>query len=84
MLPSLKGKADDRSTGNFLKLDNDISLSKSGLKVETVFFDTSTGGARSKNLFTFIFGKVMEWRAKNWVKNFVKKINTTCRVLIYF
>jgi len=73
MLPSLKGKADDRSTGNFLKLDNDISLSKSGLKVETVFFDTSTGGARSKNLFTFIFGKVMEWRAKNWVKNFVEK-----------
>jgi hypothetical protein len=73
MLPSLNKKADDRATGDFLKLDNDVSLSKSGLKVETILFDKSTNQSRSKNIFTLIFGKVMEWRAKNWVKNFVEK-----------
>ena len=73
MLPSLNRKADDRATGDFLKLDNDVSLSKSGLKVETILFDKSTNQSRSKNIFTVIFGKVMEWRAKSWVKNFVEK-----------
>lgn len=73
MLPFLKGRADDCVTGDFLKLDNDVSLSKSGLKVETVFFDKSTGGIRSKNLFTVIFGRLMEWRAKNWIRNYVEK-----------
>jgi hypothetical protein len=73
MLPSLNRKADDRATGDFLKLDSDVSLSKSGLKVDTILFDKSTNQSRSKNIFTLIFGKVMEWRAKNWVKNFVEK-----------
>jgi hypothetical protein len=73
MLPSLNRKADDRATGDFLKLDNDVSLSKSGLKVDTILFEKSTNQSRSRNIFTLIFGKVMEWRAKNWVKNFVEK-----------
>jgi hypothetical protein len=73
MLPSLNRKTDDRATGDFLKLDNDVSLSKSGLKVETILFDKSTNQSRSRNIFTLIFGKVMEWRAKSWVKNFVEK-----------
>ena len=73
MLPFLKGRTDDYVTGDFLKLDNDVSLSKSGLKVETVFFDKSTGGVRSKNLLTVIFGRLMEWRAKNWIRKYVEK-----------
>jgi hypothetical protein len=73
MLPSLKRREDDRASVDFLKLNNDISFSKSGLKVDTVLFDKSTNKSRSKNIFTLIFGKVMEWRAKNWIKNFVEK-----------
>ena len=73
MLPSLNRKVDERATGDFLKLDNDVSLSKSGLKVKTILFDKSTNRLRSENIFTLIFGKVMEWRAKSWVKNFVEK-----------
>lgn len=73
MLPSLKRREDGRASDDFLKLDNDISLSKSGIKVDTVIFDKSTNQSRSKNILTLIFGKLMEWRAKNWVKNFVEK-----------
>ena len=73
MLPSLNRKVDERATGDFLKLDNDVFLSKSGLKVKTILFDKSTNRLRSENIFTLIFGKVMEWRAKSWVKNFVEK-----------
>lgn len=73
MLPYFSARADSRTTDDFLKIDNDFVLSKSGLKVETILFDRSTNGSRSKNLLTFIFGRVMEWRAKNWIKNYVEK-----------
>ncbi len=56
-----------------LKLDNDFSLSRKGLKVDTVLFDAATDKARSNSIFARIFGKLMEWRAKGWVRDYVIK-----------
>jgi hypothetical protein len=62
-----------RPDGELLKLDIDFSISREGLRVDTVLFDASTDKARSNSIFTRIFGKLMELRAKSWVGEYVKK-----------
>lgn len=63
----------NQSAGELLKLDIDFSLSREGLKVATVLFDSSTDEVRSNSVFTRVFGKLMEWRAKYWVREYVTK-----------
>jgi hypothetical protein len=62
-----------RPDGELLKLDIDFSISSKGLRVDAVLFDASTDKARSNSIFTRIFGKLMELRAKSWVGEYVKK-----------
>ena len=62
-----------RPDGELLKLDFDFSMSREGLRVDTVLFDASTDKARSSSIFTRIFGKLMELRAKSWVGEYVQK-----------
>lgn len=62
-----------RDDGELLMLDIDFSISRKGLRVDTVLFDASTDRARSNSIFTRIFGKLMELRAKSWVGTYVQK-----------
>ena len=73
-----------RPDGELLKLDIDFSISSKGLRVDAVLFDASTDKARSNSIFTRIFGKLMELRAKSWVGEYVKKIRCICRDRIIF
>ena len=73
MINSAGPKSESQMRCEFLKLDNDFLISRRGVQVDTVIFDESTDKSRSKNIFTRIFGKLMEWRAKNWVREYVTK-----------
>ena len=63
----------NRPDSGLLKLDFDFSISRKGLRIDTVLFDASTDKSRSNSIFTRIFGKLMKFRAKNWVNEYVQK-----------
>lgn len=73
MIPSSKATSAIHPAEDFLKLENVFSFDGGKINVGTVIFDASTDKARSKNIFTRVFGKIMERRAKEWVKAYVRK-----------
>lgn len=58
-------------TGDFLKLDNDVSISGDRIEIGTVLYDRHTSPTRAKSLVTRLFSFVKKLRAVHWVATFV-------------
>lgn len=57
--------------GDFLKLDNDISIHREKIEIGTVLYDRRSSPTRASAWFTRLFSFIKEWRAARWVESFV-------------
>ena len=65
-------QAEKRSGGeDFLKLDNDVSISTKKIIIGTVLYDRSSSPTRAGSWATRLFSFIKEWRAARWVATFV-------------
>ncbi len=57
--------------GDFLKLDNDVSIGRDRIEIGTVLYDRHSSPARAKSLLTRLFSFIKQLRAVHWVATFV-------------
>lgn len=62
-----------RDGDDFLKLDNDVSISREKIEIGTVLYDRRSSPERARSWLTRLFSFIKEWRAVRWVETFVSK-----------
>lgn len=69
--PSASRLGEGAYTGDFLKLDTDVSIGKDRIEIGTVLYDRHSSPTRAKSLLTRLFSFIKELRAVHWVATFV-------------